>query len=141
MVMIPHGGLDPIVSVFDGAGNLIAYNDDDPGTPRLGNPDPNTGNVWDSLIEDLALGAGNYTVGLSVYPAFARSTLADGFLCDDFCDSEFTGRTSFFALDIFNVTSAVEGGTLQAQVVPLPAGFPLMIGALVALVRIARRTG
>jgi hypothetical protein len=114
MTVIPDGGLDPIVSAFDGAGDLIAFNDGDEGVPQLGNPDPDTGFVWDSLLDGLALGAGDYSIGLSVFPVFALSTLAERFLCDDFCDSEFSDRTNFYALDIFNVTSAIEGGTLQA---------------------------
>src|SRR3954452_8620069 len=78
--VIPAGGFDPILAVFDSIGTLIDQNDD--GGCGLVAADPRTGRCWDSFL-NLLLAPGNYTVSISEYNNFANGpTLADGFLQD-----------------------------------------------------------
>jgi hypothetical protein len=140
--VIPAGGFDPILSLFDSTGNLITENDDG-GTGRV---DPNTGTNFDSRII-APLSIGDYTLVISQYDNFANGpTLADGFnrqgegnytpdlagpgcLASAFCDvsgiSPFNERTSAWAVDI--------------TVVPVPATIWLFGTGLIGLIRVARR--
>ncbi len=58
--VVPAGGFDPVLSLFDSTGNLIALNNDSPGATI----DPVTGVGLDALISQL-LGAGVYTLVLT----------------------------------------------------------------------------
>ena len=120
--VIEAGGFDPILSLFDSTGTLIAIGDDDEtGTVAQ---DPTTSQAYDSLIEVL-LGAGTYTLALTQYNNFSNTTnLADGFRqtgngnftssfsrCttdSPFCD--FTGdiRTNEWAFDALGVLPLLE---------------------------------
>ena len=57
---ISPGGFDPVLSLFDSAGTLIAFNDDNPVAPV----DPVTGVGLDSLIS-IILTTGSYTLVLT----------------------------------------------------------------------------
>jgi len=77
--VVSPGGFDPILSLFDSTGALIANNDDD---MDGGSVDPVTGVAYDSFLTT-ALAPGNYTVALTQYDNFASGTdLSDGFLYD-----------------------------------------------------------
>ena len=103
--VIPAGGFDPILALFDSAGNLIDQNDDGIGVPA----DPVTGAAYDTLLST-ALDAGDYTVSVMQYANFANGpTLGDGFSGSGrtgFVDVTGDTRTSFWAFDILNVESA-----------------------------------
>ena len=143
--VVSAGGFDPILALFDGAGNFIDQNDDGSGVPI----DPSTGNAFDTLLTTSPLAAGNYTVAVMEYDNFANGpTLADGFTRDGqgnfthtafgacayaaFCDVDGNGRTSNWAFDILNVSSAalVDGAPGNVSAVPIPAALPLLMSAL-----------
>jgi hypothetical protein len=72
---IPPGGFDPVLSLFDSTGLLLAVNDDNPSAPV----DPTTGAGRDSLIS-LILTTGNYTLVLTQSDNFpVGPDLAAGF--------------------------------------------------------------
>ncbi|MEO1591099.1 MAG: DVUA0089 family protein [Cyanobacteria bacterium J06632_22] len=118
---IAAGGFDPILTLFDAAGNLIANNDDGPesAVPK----DANTGYGFDVFLE-AALNPGDYTVAITQYGNAARgNTLSAGFrragegnfttaLCNTsvpFYDTGYsscTPRTNAWAFDILNVSNA-----------------------------------
>lgn len=107
------GGFDPIISLFDGAGNLIDANDDGP----QANTDPVTFSAFDSGLEE-TLAPGAYTAAVTESDNFANGpTLADGFTRDgqgnftgtdfgapgqSFIDASGFQRTANFTLDIAN---------------------------------------
>lgn len=144
--VVAAGGFDPILALFDGAGTLIAQNDD--GGCGLVGEDPVTGACWDTYLSS-TLGAGTYFVSVMQYDNFAIGpTLADGFLregegnftpalagCDAiaFCDVTGAERTSFWAFDVLGVESAGVG------VIPLPAAGWLLLTALGGLALARRR--
>lgn len=115
--VIPRGGFDPYISVFDSAGNLISENDDGTGFVAT---NPVTGAAFDSYLS-LVLTPGTYTVVLTQSGNVPVSLmLSDGFTeqgnsdftesygCGNpmFCDITPDSRTPFWALDIDNVTYA-----------------------------------
>ncbi len=120
--VIAAGGFDPILSLFDGSGSLIAVGDDDEsGTAPQ---DPVTGQRYDTLM-NVTLGVGSYTVVLTQYANFSNTVhLSDGFrqtgngnftsdfsrctTSSSFCD--FTGdiRTNEWAFDVLGVLPLLE---------------------------------
>lgn len=140
--VVPAGGFDPILALFNGAGTLINFVDDGSSVA-----DPNTKMPFDALLET-ALGAGTYTVTLMQYNNFAngpslsdgfeksgQSTFTQAFGCGGtmFCDSEGNQRNGNWALDILNVNAA--------NPVPLPAALPLFAFGMAAVGLAARRRG
>ena len=118
--VIPAGGFDPILALFDASENLIDQNDDGDGVPT----DPVSGNAWDTLLE-VELAPGDYTVAVSQYANFAIGpTLSDGFDgsgTSGFVDDDGNTRTSFWAFDVLNVTGAeVVDPPATAATVPVP---------------------
>jgi hypothetical protein len=138
--LIPSGGFDPILALFDSSGLLINQNDD--GGSANVPADPVTGAFFDTFLA-AALAAGNYTVAVMQYNNFANGpTLADGFVRDgagnafftgpaygcsngQFCDVTGANRTNAWAFDILGVESASE-----VSPVPVPAALPLFAGGL-----------
>jgi hypothetical protein len=114
--VIAAGGFDPILSLFDGADNLIDTVDDGPDPVP---PDPVTGASFDTNFSEV-LSAGNYRVVVSQYNNFASGpTFADGFPqssptftsgfgCSNgqFCDVTTANRTNQWAFDIKGVDQA-----------------------------------
>ncbi|MEO0431567.1 MAG: DVUA0089 family protein [Cyanobacteria bacterium J06656_5] len=112
---VAAGGFDPMLTLFNSAGNRLFINDDDKsGTVA---EDPTTGKAYDSFLTVL-LAAGNYTVSLTQYGNFTNSiNLADGFnqtgnftsnfsRCTGvaaFCDFTGDSRTNRWAFDAFGV--------------------------------------
>lgn len=138
--VVPAGGFDPILALFNAVGTLINFVDDGSNTP-----DPNTKNPFDALLET-NLGAGTYTVTLMQYNNFANGpNLSDGFEkagqpnftavfgcgAQMFCDSDGSQRTGNWALDILNVDAPAP--------VPLPAAVPLFASGMAAFGLAARR--
>ena len=117
-VVVPAGGFDPVIALFDGAGTLIAENDD--GANAV---DPATGLSLDAFLE-IGIPAGGYFVALTQSPNFALGpSLADGFelagigdFAGGFVDAFGNPRDGGWALDILDVASAAAVGAA----VPVP---------------------
>ena len=149
---IARGGFDPVVIVWDGAGNFVNQYDD--GFIPDVNQDAVTGQTWDSFGVDL-LGPGAYIVSLMQYDNYANTfSLADGFIHAG--DPNFTlslpnsGSTGFFwddtgnqrdghwALDIMGVDSA----SMPSAAVPEPgAGILVAVGAVLLGLKKGLRRG
>ena len=113
--VISPGGFDPVVSLFDGAGTLIAENDD--GSDVI---DPATGLSLDAFLQ-INIPAGAYVAALTQSPNFALGPgIADGFelagtgnFAGGFFDVFGNPRDGHWALDILGVAAAVPSpGTL-----------------------------
>lgn len=146
--IVAEGGFDPILALFDSAGNLVDQNDD--GFVGLGScavpASGVTGSEFDTCLE-ASLAAGSYQVAVMQYDNFANGpTLGDGFRetgdafftsglggCSNgqFCDVDAFNRTNFWAFDILNVN--------QASTVSEPAMLGLFGLGLVSLGLGARR--
>ncbi len=124
--VIPAGGFDPILSVFDASGAFIDDNDDG-SSPDVG-IDPVSGNDWDTYLELTALPAGTYTVALSQYNNFAIGpNLSNGFQgsgTSGFVDDDGFTRTSAWAFDILNVAAANLADTIQGGSSPGATAIP-----------------
>jgi hypothetical protein len=127
--LIPAGGFDPVISLFDAAGTLLDDNDD--------------GSFGPDAFLQLPLGAGDYLAALTESPNRANGpNLADGFVLAGL--SNFTGpgfvdvfdnqRDSRWALDILNVASAAVG----IAAVPAPGTLWLIVAALLAFAALSR---
>jgi hypothetical protein len=125
--VIPDGGFDPILTLFDSTGAILTQNDD--GSPPDVGVDPVTSQSYDSFLFEL-LAPGSYTLALTQFDnTAATSNLAGGFGsttilgCSNgvFCDAQDANRTSAWAVDILSVDQA------SAAAVPEPASI-LMLG-------------
>lgn len=137
---IAAGGFDPIVALFDAAGELVGEQDD----AGCGNvaADTVTRQCWD-INYSIELAPGNYTVSLQQYNNYhAGTNLADGFYFQDaqyqtfrngFVDEMDVRRNGTWALDLLNVSLPA-----PAQV-PEPATLLLTVGALAAMLATRRR--
>jgi hypothetical protein len=139
--VISAGGFDPILSLFDATGTLIALNDDNPSAAV----DPVTGNGFDASISAL-LAAGQYTLVLTETDNLpVGPTLADGFTRTgqgNFTGPEFAGIPGSF----WDSTPAdLAGVTVSA--VPEPATlftfgtscFGLLSGVILSRRRMMRK--
>ncbi|MBU2993524.1 DVUA0089 family protein [Octadecabacter sp. 1_MG-2023] len=151
--VVAAGGFDPILTLFNSTGGLINSQDDSSNTT----PDPITGNTYDVNLDVFALAAGTYSVAVSQYDNFnAGGNLSDGFFYDGagnenftagiascsnaiFCDVSDTNRTGAFAFDISGVDDAIIVVDPTPNVVPLPAGMPLMLAGIGAFAALRRR--
>lgn len=149
--VIPPGGFDPILALFDSFGNFIDNNDDG-SFPDVG-VDPVTGFEYDTYLES-SLSAGDYQVAVSQYYNWFSGGVGDnisvGF--DEQGRPEFTGvdfgpgfgkfyddggyqRTSYWAFDVLNVAEA-EGGPGP---IPEPTTMLLLGSGLIGLAGFGRK--
>ncbi|NJM77512.1 MAG: hypothetical protein HC852_19180 [Acaryochloridaceae cyanobacterium RU_4_10] len=118
--VIPAGGFDPILSLFDAStGARIGQNDDDQSVPRRVGTDPVTGQTYDTFLQTF-VNPGQYTVAVSQFDNFAGENLSDPFpnagqrnftatfgcSAGQFCDATGDSRTNSWAFDILNVDLA-----------------------------------
>ena len=130
-VVLPPGGFDPVIALFDGAGTLIAEDDDGSDVP-----DPVTGLSLDAFLQ-IGIPAGGYFVALTQSPNFALGpSLAEGFelagigdFAGGFVDAFGNPRDGDWALDILSVASAA---TIAAEI-PAPGTLWLLGVALLGL--------
>ena len=97
--------------------------------------DPNSGYAYDSLLT-LDLSPANYTATLTQYENFSVGTLlAEGF--QGSFSNNFDGRSSHWAVDILNVTTAATGASYISPI-PEPESYALLLAGL-GLVSLAAR--
>jgi hypothetical protein len=152
--VIPSGGFDPVLSLYDATGGLnalsplIDFNNDGPGVAT----DPATGNAFDSLITILGLNpVGTYALVLSENDNIpAGGTFGDGFTragqgnftssfgCGGpaFCDVTPAQRNGNWAVDILGVRTATD---TNGPTVPEPGSMLLLGAGMTALAVLRRR--
>jgi hypothetical protein len=112
--VIGSGGFDPILTLFDGSGDIIDDNDD-----GGSNVPADGGSHYDTFLQAL-LTPGNYTVSVQAYSNFANGpNLSDGFEGD----GDFNGRSNAWAFDVLNVDAATQVG----GAVPEPSTWAMML--------------
>lgn len=87
-IVVPAGGFDPILTLFDASGAFLAENDDGSSSPV----DVGTGHADDADLS-VSLAAGHYIVALTQYDNFSIGMLSDGFLEDG--NAHFTADPNF----------------------------------------------
>jgi len=139
----PPAGFDPMLGIWDAAGNVLAFQDDglNVGT-TLSNGVPYNHGTWDSYYQ-VNLPAGNYRASVTQYDNFNNgSNLSNGFRYDGNPNFTFDGgyggatqpyfngvwdgndpRTSSWEFHLLDVESA-------SQQVPEPCSFLLLASAL-----------
>lgn len=144
---IARGGFDPILALFNGAGNLIGANDDGECTHVA--QDTLTHQCWDTfLLTPVPLAPGNYFANVAQFDNLNNGSIAGGirdgegnftatFECptqvsfnDSSCVDPGLQRDGHWAFDILNVD--------QATLVHEPA-FLLLFGAILAALPLFRR--
>jgi hypothetical protein len=127
-------GFDPIISVFDSAGNLITYNDDNSGV----GPGQD---YWDSGLTMGAMGTGTYTVTVAAYNNFAYGpNLSNGFYHDGETGipiAAWGGYNGDWSL-WFDGVDSVNGGTPEV-LEPTTVTMLLLLGVPVAVKAVRRR--
>ena len=139
-MVVPEGGFDPYLALFDSVGVFIFDNDEGPTAPVS----PVTGSAYDALIQQ-TLAPGSYMLSLSQFDNIAIGpNLSSGFVeagagnftgafgCSNgsFCDIDGNNRTNAWAVDILNVASAA-GPRGPLEPVPEPATLSLVGGVLI----------
>jgi hypothetical protein len=149
---IAPGGFDPVLSLFDAAGDLVVFMDD--GSEPDINADPVTGLALDSFFT-WSLVPGEYTLKLSqsnnypdigIFAPFSRQgegnfTTTYGCGAGNFFDFGCDRRSGDFIAEVFNVTATDEppvscGGIEEPPCdapVPLPTGMLLFSTGLTLL--------
>ena len=149
--VVPRGGFDPVLTLFDTNGVFLQDNDESSGVPV----DSSTGEAADALL-DVRLQPGHYIAALTQYGNFSSGNhLGDGFLEQG--NPHFTADPNFsaagpcpanlfrdtsggpgrcrngnWAVDFVNVSSATER---NVSPVPEPRAFYSMILSFLVLLR------
>ena len=138
--VIPAGGFDTTLALFNSLGTLIAFNDDGPAPPLV--VDPVTGFTGDSLLT-LNLAAGTYRAALTEFDNVPNGNFAAGFFeqgkgnftpgltgCPASAFCAFSAAAPGFSLRNGNWALDIVGAT---QIVPEPGSLVLFIFGLVGL--------
>jgi hypothetical protein len=158
--LIAAGGFDPILSVFDATGGLLASsplidtNNDGAGV----DPDPTNGNAFDSLLALNSLNAGGTYVlilsennnapnGTTYGDGFSQAGMgnftADVFGCGGtapFCENPFEPqRDGSWAVDISGVRDAIDITNAGESTVPEPTSMLLFCTGLTGFALLRRR--
>jgi len=150
--VIPAGGFDPFLSLFDATGGLVTTNDDNPAATV----DPSTTFAFDSLLTVGTLTPGDtYRLVLSENDNVpVDSSYADGFTqtgnptftatefgCPGggpgpFCDEGMNQRNGKWAVDLIGVSSASD---ISGGAAPEPGSILLLSAGLASLALLRRR--
>ncbi len=140
--VIPEGGFDPILALFQGTGPSAVYiNQNDDGGSNVP-ADSVTGAHYDTYLQLTDLTAGEYTVSIQDYANFAVGpTLGNGFSGNaltggTFRDATGHNRDGNWAFDVLGVESA---GTPTPSAVPEPSSLVLLGTGLAGLATAVRR--
>lgn len=146
--VIPRGGFDPILAVFNSLGVRIGQNDD--GGAAYVPADSVTGRYYDTYL-NVSLNPGSYRVSVMQYNNFSGVNLSDGFVRDGqpnftlslpntpvgstgfFWDATGNQRDGHWAFDILNVQGADIG------TVPEPSTFLLVAAGLAGAALLRRK--
>ncbi len=130
--VIPDGGFDPQLFLFDAASTLLEYDDDGAGVTSA-----SSGFEYDAFIAR-ELTAGSYTAVLTQYESlFISGDLVTGqWSSADY--TNFDGRSSFFSFDIFGENLANVGG-VGFGTTPVPEPSILAIFSLALFGFVGRR--
>ena len=92
----PPAGFDPMLGIWDGAGNLVDFQDDgDISGTEMSNGVPYSYGDWDSYYT-VNLNPGSYTASITQYDNFNNgSNLSDGFYYDGVSGRDFTYQNGF----------------------------------------------
>jgi hypothetical protein len=139
---IARGGFDPIIALFNSAGQLIG-DQDDGGCSKVGT-DAVTRQCWD-INYSVKLGPGTYTASIMQYNNYSVSNnLADGFYYagdqyrnfrNGFVDEMDVKRNGNWALDLLNVSPPTPAGSE----VPEPGSIWLVGAALAGMTALRRK--
>ena len=139
-VVVPRGGFDTMLFLYNSAGSLLAQSDDGIGVPT----DPTTGLASDAAFS-IGLAAGPYTLAVTQYDNFALGDLSAGFSragsgnftpglngcsATAFCDTSGAARTGHWAINV---------STINVSAVPEPSAVALMLAGLATLGGLHRR--
>ncbi len=151
-MVIPAGGFDPALALFDPSGNLIEVNDDAP--CGIVNGDPVTGECFDASISQPDLTTpGIYTIALTESPNLAQDNLGQpdtfpyptgtgNFTCAmyggagpnaPFCDITGDQRNGNWALSISG------SNLISATATPEPTFFVLLLAGIAMLAVLRRK--
>ncbi|WP_373528405.1 DVUA0089 family protein [Nostoc sp.] len=133
---VREGGFDPILAVWDSAGNLIIQQDDGGQTSGVSNGVSYNLNPLDTYFTQV-LNAGSYKASLTAFPNFANGTnLSQGFQYDSLEIQNFSSPSEAFWR--FHIVNADESSytVINSAAVPfdIPGGATIpAVGGLLAL--------
>ncbi len=154
--LIPAGGFDPVLSLFDASGGLISSSplvatNNDGASVAI---DPSTGNGFDSFLNLTTLAGSTYVLVLSQSDNLANGPDYGGgfsqqgagnftpgeFGCGgvSFCDATPAQRNGNWAVDILGVGDATD---LSASTVPEPGSTMLLAAGFAGLALLRQRKG
>jgi hypothetical protein len=131
--VIPQGGLEPYLSLFDATGNFLASTYFGITCPPGANTNSSSGFCYDVLLDAGTLLAGNYQVAISAYLNMSLAeNLGIGTLTDGF-----TGFGNLYAGEDLHYAFDIDLGAPSAAT-PEPGTFGLLALGAIALFRVKK---